>query len=118
MLKEQEMTEIGFCFRVEIPTEPADNGLSDSEQIRVALDKVTNRLLQNFTVTVPPFLLHSEQRVSIVLSVNYKMPEGTSEKDSELRSMFELDYWNNIPADWKPRYIGTKLNGKFVSIHL
>ena len=79
---------------------------------------VRNRLLQNFTVAVPPVLLHSEKRVSIVLSVNYKMPEGTSEKDSELKSMFELDYWNNIPADWKPRYIGTKLNGKFVSIHL
>lgn len=118
MLKEQEMTEIGFCFKVEIPTEPLNNGLSDSEQIRVALDKVTNRLLQNFAVIVPPVLLRSEQRVSVVLSVNYDMPKGTSEKDSELKSMFELDYWNNIPADWKPLYIGTKLNGKFVSIHL
>ena len=34
MLKEQEMTEIGFCFKVEIPTEPIDSALPDSEQIR------------------------------------------------------------------------------------
>lgn len=118
MLKEQEMTEIGFCVRVEIPMEPISSGLSDDEQKRIALELVDNRLLQDFTIIAPPCILISERRVSLVLSVNYEMPEGTSEKDSELKSMFEIDYWNNIPGDWKPHYVGTKLNGKFVSIHL
>lgn len=78
MLKEQEMTEIGFCFRVEIPTESTDNGLSDTEQIRVALDKVTNRLLEQHPCGLEASLHRhqTEREIRIDSSIESKRRAG------------------------------------------
>jgi hypothetical protein len=117
MTKEQGKT-YEYCVRLDFPMEQRVRMMTESEQIRTALEAFERRLSGNgrprIKVLRMPKILPEYEKVTLVFSVLLEEPEPSPVKAAELRKQIETHYFDTFPPEWQLSILSKVVDGEYV----